>query len=374
MFAEAALRTGDTRLSLDAALLAMQEGSRAQALQIVRRDLGDAAFDEPAAAIAYDAGDLSGALARLTRLDAGRPDRAEIILRLADCLQALGRSADAEKALARALPIAPQLSWTPYANLGYLAASRGDEALADRRLEDGLAFFPRSRELRIARARVALRSGNGGAASTILGALLADRPDDGEAALLLLDIQEKELSPERYRARLWKLFNRIPSDPATFALLTTALIGAHDWDGAGVAVRQYEAAGGSDDAGELLLIQGMIAAMQGDDAKAATAFRSAEETVRDGRARYDMALLLVRKGNARAAIQELGIAADEYAARGDPAQRDRVLARIETLIGSARLIDGDEAGAHGAFARALALDPGNLRAGLLLRKLEAGGQ
>jgi hypothetical protein len=37
----------------------------------------------------------------------------------------------------------------------------------------------------------------------------------------------------------------------------------------------------------------------------------------------------------------------------------------------ARLADGDETGARAALQRALERDRGNLRAGLLLRKLEA---
>jgi tetratricopeptide (TPR) repeat protein len=182
------------------------------------------------------------------------------------------------------------------------------------------------------------------------------------------------LSPEKYRAELWKLFNRVPADTATFSLLSAALIAARDWEGAGAAVRQHQAAGGTADPGELLLVQGMVAAMTGDFTGAAAAFRAAETSVKDGRARYDLALVLLSRGNTHAAIQELGAAADEYGARGDPAHQGPVLSRIETLMGEARMLEGDEAGAHGALARALALEPGNMRAGLLLRKLEAGGQ
>ena len=86
-------------------------------------------------------------------------------------------------------------------NLGYYAAKRGDLVLAERRLQDGLAFFPRSRDLRLARARIAARAGHGEAAIAVLSGLLAERPADGDAALLLLDIEAPSLSPEQYRAR-----------------------------------------------------------------------------------------------------------------------------------------------------------------------------
>lgn len=61
-FAEAAYRTGDARLSLDAALLSMQTGSIAQAQLIAAGELGDAAFDEPAAGVFYDGGDFTAAI------------------------------------------------------------------------------------------------------------------------------------------------------------------------------------------------------------------------------------------------------------------------------------------------------------------------
>jgi Flp pilus assembly protein TadD len=119
-------RIGDTRLSLDAALLHMEAGSAGKAETIAQADLRDAAYDEPAAAIAWDAGDFPAAIERLSRLQAARPHRAEAALLFADVSQALGRTVDAEKALARALPLAPQLSWTPYANLAYFAGLRGE--------------------------------------------------------------------------------------------------------------------------------------------------------------------------------------------------------------------------------------------------------
>ena len=369
-FAAAADRTGDARLSLDAALLAMQYGRAAQARSIAGGRLGDAAFDEPAAAIAYDGGDYNTANRRLKRLDADRPDRADVALILADSYQRLGMTADSEKSLLRALPLAPALTWTAYSNLAFFADARGDSALAGRRLKDGLAFFPLSRELRLGQARLEARLGETDAAIAILSKLAAENPEDGEAALLLLDQQAPGLSPEEYRARLWKAFDRVPSDNAIFSALSTALIASHDWKGAEIAVEQHAAAGGA--AGQqVLLAEGMIAAMRGDDAVASDAFRRAAAAAGDGIARYDLALVLLRRGSGKAAIEELGIAADEYERRGNPAERTEVLSRIQMLTGSARLLDGDESGARDAFLRSLALDPRNLHAALLLRKLEA---
>jgi tetratricopeptide (TPR) repeat protein len=121
-------------------------------------------------------------------------------------------------------------------------------------------------------------------------------------------------------------------------------------------------------------MRGIIAAMRGDDAAAEEAFRRADAIARDGTARYNLALVLLRRGNARAAIAEVRRAMDEFELRGRGGERARVLSLMEMLTGSARLLEGDETGARAAFGRSLALDARNLRAGLLLRKLEAGEQ
>jgi Flp pilus assembly protein TadD len=133
-----------------------------------------------------------------------------------------------------------------------------------------------------------------------------------------------------------------------------------------IAVGQSQGSGGRPDA-RTLLLQGFAAAMSGDDAEATRAYRQSALLARDGIARFNLALVMLRRGAARAALAELDGAAAE--------SQDRpLLSRIETLRGAARMLDGDLAGAGSALSRALAMDPHNLRAALLMRKLEAGGQ
>jgi tetratricopeptide (TPR) repeat protein len=375
VFAGAALRAGEKRLALDAALLAMQQGSTAAAVRLVGSDLEDARFDEPAGLILYDAGNFAGAAARMERLSSVRPGIPGLGLQIADIKAAGGDNAAAEAWLIRALPLEPAISWTPFADLALFAMRRGETALAARRLEDGLAFFPHSRELRLLQARIDASAGNIQAAETLLASLLAERPSDGEAALLLLALQGPEMSPEASRARLWKLFDLVPSDPAVFDALASMLIAARDWEGMRIALRQYEASGGQLDARHLLF-QGLAAAMSGDDAAALAALRRSDLLAKDGTARFDLALVMLRRGAARDALAELDAAAAEVQASalpGDPGTKS-ALSRIETLRGAAHLLDGDTPGAGSALSRALSLDSHNLRAGLLMRKLEAGGQ
>jgi predicted Zn-dependent protease len=374
-FAGAALRAGEKRLSLDAALLAMRQGSTGTALRFVRSDLDESRFDEAAGLMLYDAGEFAASAARMERLNANRPGIPAVGLQIADIHAAAGNGVESEKWLLRTLPLAPALSWTPYADLAFFAIMRGDTAAAARRLEDGLAFFPRSRELRLMQARLDVRTGYLHDAESLLTGLLADRPSDSEAALLLLALQGPEMSPEASRARLWKLFDLVPSDLAVFDALASSLIAARDWEGMQIAVRQYQESGGQPDA-RLLLFQGFAAAMSGDDAGATTAFRRSALLARDGIARFNLALVMLRRGAARAALAELDGAAEEvreHPLPGNPPSA-AIMSRLETLRGAARLLDGDLPGAGSALSRALSLDPHNLRAGLLLRKLEAGGQ
>jgi predicted Zn-dependent protease len=351
----------------------MQHGSPVTALRIVAADLAEPRFDEAAGLMLYDGGDFTAAAARLKRLDAARPGNPAVGLQIADIYAAAGNGDQAETWILHAIPLAPALSWTPYADLAFFALSRGDLQTASRRLDDGLAFFPASRELRLMKARVAAQAGDVRSAEALLSGLLADRPADSEAALLLLTLQGPEMSPEAARARLWKLFDLVPGAPAVYDALASSLIAARDWDGLTIALRQFQASGGQPDA-RLLAFQGFASAMRGDDAGAIADFRRSAFLARDGSARFDIALVMLRQGGARAALSELDSAEAEVMARTPQEERPGMLSRIETLRGAARLLDGDIPGAGSALTHALALDPRNLRAGLLLRKLEAGGQ
>jgi len=372
-FARAGLSAGDKRLSLDAAVLAMQQGRLAQAAAVVRSDLGDSAFDEPGGLVLYDAGAPGEATVRLQRRFATGPSPGPIGFILADIAEDGGDAAGAQQWLLRGLALAPSVSWTPYADLAVFSLQKGDLASAVSRLEDGLAFFPGSRGLTLLKARVLARSGNTGEATEILESLLAAHRSDTEAALLLLSLQGPALSPEALRGRLWGLFEIAPTDPAVFDRLSSTLVAARDWQGLRLAVEERQAAGGLPDA-RSLVVQGLAAALSGDDEEALAALRQSDRQARDGTARFDAALVLLRQGAARAARDELESASAEIRATAGGAERARLLSRVETLRGTALMLDGDAEGASTALSRARQLDPNNLRASLLLHKLEAGGQ
>jgi tetratricopeptide (TPR) repeat protein len=150
-------------------------------------------------------------------------------------------------------------------------------------------------------------------------------------------------------------------------------IAARDWEGADAALRQHEAAVGG---GEpyVLVLRGVVATMRGDEASATLVFRQAADLLKDGIARYDLALVLLSRGNASEALRQLALARSEYDERGSPERKSTVLSLIEILDGTARMLVGDAVGARRALLAALELDPKSLRAGLLLRKLEEGGE
>ena len=363
-FVAAARNVDDKRINLDAALLFLEGGDLARARLLAAASLKDALFDLPAGLIAYDAGDFENAIQRLTRLQARGSPRADIALLLSDCYRALGMNVEYDAALRSALRLDPSVSWTPYADLAMMAQTKGDLRGARDFLAQGRALFPGSRELVLAQARLSAATGDTPAALDLLDALVAQRPDDAEAALLLLGLKSPGMSAPAYRVELWKLFDRLPSDPRVFLTLESALFASHDWEGAGIAMHEHQAAHGGLDA-ESLSIRAVIEAVQDKDEQAAASFSQAAAEAGDGMYKYNLAVLLLHGGKAQEALAQLDQAAS--------VDNNQVAARIETLRGRCLLATGDLRAARGAFLRAHGLDPHDLRAALELRKLEAQG-
>jgi len=372
-FAQAALRADDSRLALDGALIAMEAGSPGIAAGIVTTQLGEARYDEPAGTILYDAGAFTQALARLEQREHSSPATPALGFLLGDVAEAAGDPAAAESFVSRSLAAGPSLTWTAYANLAQWSARRGDAASALRRLDDGLAFFPQSRELMLMKARTLVRAGAPGSAEDVLEKLVSDRPSDVESALLLLSVQGPRLSPEAGRGRLWKIFGQAPEDPLAFDTLCSTLAAARDWDGMRIAVRQHALAGGQPDA-RALTFMGLAAAMTGERDDAISAFRRADQAERDGLARADLALVMIQKGSTSAARSEMDAAADEIRAKWPLREAAALLSRVETMRAASFMLDGNVQGASSAVSRARALDPSNLKAALMASKLAAGNQ
>ncbi len=371
-YIQAAASTGDARLTLDAALLDMAAGAVGMAQAAVRALPDGPAFDEPAALIDYDVGAASAAVTRLQRALVDRPS-AERELLLADALQAAGAPSRTESALAAAVASLPDLSWTAYANLAYLAAARGALADAGRRVAEGMTAIPDSQELAVAAARVRVAAGDRQAAAAALSALVEAHPENVPAALLLLELRSPGMAPGAYRAALWKLFDRAPYDARTYASLLYALVAAQDWAGAAMAVRQRRLATDQTDTATLEL-EALVAAMRDDLPSALASLKAAVGLATDAAARYDLALVLLKEGNTAEARVQLSQAQQETSAVADRAGRARLASRIAAASGMARVADGDLSGGRADLVRSVTLDPSNLRARLLVVNLEPGGQ
>jgi tetratricopeptide (TPR) repeat protein len=380
-FAAAARDVQDKRLALDAALLWLQAGDLSNARSIAVSLLREERFDEIASLIDMDSGDFAAAIARLARMQSSQRPRADVALLLADCYHALGKARQLDSALHDAVEIDPRVSWTPYANLGLAAERRGDIPEARRVLEQGRILFPGARDLVMTTAQLEADQGNSAAAVVLLDGLVTDRPDDARAALLRLSLEAPGMSPQAYRAGLWKVFDRQPSQREVFMTLAAAMIASHDWAGTTEALRHYENAAGAQDA-DTLSIGALVQTMEGHEDLAIESMKQAAEAGGGGTYRYDLAVLLLHGGRIQQALGQLAQAQEEYrssAGAATPRSGSNAMsgnefrARVETLRGRCLMATGDVAGARAAFLRARALDPRLLRPGLELRKLEAQG-
>jgi tetratricopeptide (TPR) repeat protein len=368
-FEKAAGSSGEPALLLDAALLRMGQGDGRAAAAICRELPSQPAYDEPAALLLHDAGDMEAARERLMRRAASPGRSAEIVALLGDCEMQAGRTAEAGSLYEEALSLDMRVSWAPYLNLARLSDARGKGADAAAYRARARELFPEREEVFLESARLCIERGDARQGERVLSSYLKAHPDSLEAGLMMAELEAPRISPEAYRARLWKLFNARPSDPRAALTLMDALLAVRDWKGAAAAARQYEAVGG--DRPSVLMLRAAAQALSGELAAAQDAFKSVRDLRSRAASRYDLALVLLQAGR----VSEARDALDEAAAALPSGAAARTFASlISTRIAQAELMNGGTAEARAALARALSADPGNRIARLLSRKLDEARQ
>ena len=358
----------EAAIHLDAALLWMAQGDGENAFTVISRHSRDPLFQEPSIYIAYDAGHEQTALS-LIQESRGRgrlTDRVDLQIIEADLRLTLGDSTEASRLYRQVIASHPAYSWTPYLNLARISEQEADRQSAYGLRERAYGQFPGVGAVVMAFAGTLRQTGDQKRAAQILERYLKDHPEDYQAQLLLLDVQNAASSPVLYQAALWKLYNKHPDSRMLCENLFLYLIEFNDLSGAESALRHYQTATGRNREPWLLEYRAILSAVRRDHTEAVRLLEERLALEDSWEGRFNLAVLLGSAGRAEEAIKQLIEAEHLLPEQGNLAYRSR----IRSGIGEQYLKLGDEAAARRECEYAIDLDISNFHAHRILRILE----
>jgi tetratricopeptide (TPR) repeat protein len=369
-FIDTAGQYKEPRLYLDAALLYAGQGRYADAFTLCEEYLPGDRFNEPAGLIAYDAGKYSAAFVRLKELLRREPERKDVVVILGDVSLRLDRIGDAVYYYEKAIKTDPAYSVIPFVNLAYLALRRQDTAHAIDILQKAQAVFPTSKPVILELAKLLQTQNKNAEAIALVSAYLEQNPGDFEAGLLHVYLEWGEISPRQYRIKLRELFNSDPENAASCRILAWYLIAAGEQESALTVLQEYETATKENHLPWILHIKGVIRALDGDTKEAARLLEESLLLKDDWQVRYNYAMVLYTLGSLKSAEDNFRRIIDFFE-RENLQEYNPVISRVRTKIGYIQMQKGNEKSAKLEFEYALQLDPGNVEAFRLLKKLEA---
>ena len=216
-------------------------------------------------------------------------------------------------------------------------------------------------------------------------------PDDVETGLLRLEQDSRRAGAaaglSAWQARLWGLYHRFPTDERLCRLVTLQQLAVGDLAGARAALKLHEEASGEGRAPWQLHLRGIAEALDGRPERAVEQFSAAlDRAEEDWRLFFNRGLAAAAAGQWRAGQEDLRKAEAGLRARRLRGQADGVgeesrggfesdgalLSRIRTRVGLLHLKLGETDAGRRELRYARELDPDNLQAALLLRKLDEG--
>jgi tetratricopeptide (TPR) repeat protein len=207
-------------------------------------------------------------------------------------------------------------------------------------------------------------------AIALVSAYLEQNPGDFEAGLLHVYLEWGEISPRQYRIKLRELFNSDPENAASCRILAWYLIAAGEQESALTVLQEYETATKENHLPWILHIKGVIRALDGDTTEAARLLEESLLLKDDWQVRYNYAMVLYTLGSLKSAEDNFRRIIDFFE-RENLQEYNSVISRVRTKIGYIQMQKGNEKSAKLEFEYALQLDPGNVEAFRLLKKLEA---
>jgi tetratricopeptide (TPR) repeat protein len=360
--------SGDPRYFLDAALLWMRRGQAGNARALVMDELRDA-YHEAAAYISYDAGAGEEAARRAALLVRAHPDRADYRRFYGDLLYQKRRYAEAQAMYIRALQLDPDAGWQLLLSLASALEKSGDSDSARFYTTRAYKEFPSVREVLFRYAGDLERAGLKERAAGLVRSYLVKNPEDAELQLLYLRLSGAPYSGKE----LWKLFNRFPEDPGLARELIEYMLSSADLRSTALAINQHlSAAPASEDAPWLLEARAMHAALSGDTTLAESLLVDKAVLEDSWQSRYNLAVILGAEARYSEGIAELMTAESLLPENGDSHAVYR--SKIRSRLGEYYAALGDAISARRELNYAVELDPVNLQARLLLKKLDEAAE
>lgn len=364
-------KQADKRMLLDAALSLMKEGNAEAAMEVMEQYLVEEIYDEPAALIAYDLGNLDETIFRLERLAKKYPQRRDLTLLLADSNLLAGNYNSAAKIYEQFIQMDDRYSWKPYLNLARINELQNDPERGHSLKVIAAFRYPEQKQVLLELVRSYKKRGEIEEAKEALQKLHDLDPQELETLLLGLELAGTSYSPSLHRSKLWQIYNLFPGNEKLCKALAAYLLELGDIAGAAMALDQFaESFGGAAAPLWHLHLQGIIKALEGDYPEGAARLKSYLERRDNWQVRYNLGLILKSSAQYEEAIRELRQADMLLGRETTKRAQNHFRSLTRTELGSIFMADGDYEAAARELGYARDLDGDNLRASLLFKKLE----
>lgn len=367
-FLNAADETGDPRFALDAALVLAGTGRLVQAYDVARNRLDEGEARMLLLWLSYDAGVYEAARSHAEAVLQEQGDRGDILLVYADLLRELGEANAAAEVWKRVVEAFPRYSWKPYTGLARLEAREGRRESALRWIETGRDHFPDVEELAVDQAWLLFDENRRQEAQALLETYAGNHADAELAQGALLELFPSHPTPERYRSALWQAFNRYPGNRRIAASLIWYLYGYSDVQGIRTVITRHAEHGAETD--RLEFYRGALAVLSGQLEEAQAHFRRAAKSRTGWASRYNLAVVLMMRGEFRGAMDHLREADVLLRGHEKPAS-DGLRSVVRMQLSRCLAAMGNPEAALREARYALDLDPRNHEARLVAGNLES---
>ncbi|TFG62644.1 MAG: tetratricopeptide repeat protein [Spirochaetales bacterium] len=275
----------------------------------------------------------------------------------------------------------PSVQWIPYLNLAWLASILDEEGGFSYLLK-AYDIFPEKKEILLPLGWYLVQQRQYDDAQEKLELFIRKNPKDPDISLLYLVLPSSLSNPERYRASLWELYNRYPDHTKIVQYFLWYLLGLKDKDGLSVILKKSKEIFGN--AEWIYFYEGMLNSLYPSQESsgiflesAKNSFLKAEELRDRWETLFNLGVISIKQGNLGAAQEFLE---KSYSlllkSMGDasPAHDGNALGSILVNLAWISMQNERYDDARKKINTVLSIEPTNLEALLMLRKLEGGSK